>query len=257
MYARLKSFQFIKLNGAEVMKNTLNSKKQQSGNVLFLILIAVALFAALSYAVTQSSRSGGNSSRETNLLNSSQVTQYPTAVKTAVLRMVINGRSADSLRFDRPADFGSTPTSQLVFHPEGGGATFQQVPSEMMVDGQPGDWTMNGEFNINQIGTSAADIIAFIPGISLDVCRELNNQLGLFASASPSGTPATVATSSQMTSIMNHLAVADTRTGITATQTLASSPTTFASAFDGQSFGCFQDGGTNGQYVYYSVLVER
>lgn len=72
----------------------------QSGNVLFLILIAVALFAALSYAVTQSTRGGGNADDETSLISSASLTQYPASLKLSMLRLSIsNGVSGLNTEF--------------------------------------------------------------------------------------------------------------------------------------------------------------
>lgn len=99
------------------------NRETERGNVLFLILIAVALFAALSYAVTQSTRSGsGDASGETNLINSAQLAQYPAGVRTSVVRMVIGGISVDQLVFDGPTNFGViSDLRYAVFHPQGGG----------------------------------------------------------------------------------------------------------------------------------------
>src|SRR5690606_2698113 len=91
-------------------------REAESGNVLFLILIAVALFAALSYAVTQSTRSGGgDASGETNLISSAQVTQYPASVRTSLVRMIIGGKSIDTpITFNTPSDFGTLTAGQLA-----------------------------------------------------------------------------------------------------------------------------------------------
>lgn len=54
---------------------------KRSGNVLFLILIAVALFAALSYVVAHSGRSSaGSTSRELAKLQAAQILGYFTSL---------------------------------------------------------------------------------------------------------------------------------------------------------------------------------
>ena len=240
-----------------MLNNTNASDKRRSerGNVLFLILIAVALFAALSYAVTQSTRSGGgDASSETNLINSSQITQYPASLKTAITRMnVSNSIAVDTLLFNDPTTFTAdltTPTlqSEAVFYPTGGGATYQQAPSNVMASGAAGTWIFNAENEVLNIGTDGGaagasnDIIAFLPGIKKAICDKINSQLSI------SGTILE-------TDTVDYATVMDTATpGIPAAA--AGILGTAATALVGKPQGCFSFG-AGPTYVYYSVLIER
>jgi hypothetical protein len=97
----------------------------QKGNALFLILIAVALFAALSYAVTQSGRGSGNIDRETKVLETSQMYQYLSQIRAEVQRMVlIKGCS------DTDITFYNAPAKPEcgIFSPEGGNMPVSRIP---------------------------------------------------------------------------------------------------------------------------------
>ncbi len=234
--------------------STPNERNGERGNVLFLILIAVALFAALSYAVTQSTRSGaGSSDSETGLINSAQLTQYPAGVRTAVVRMIIGGVETTNLSFNPPSDFVNISNNLPwhVFHPAGGGATFANAPGDVMASGNPARWNFNAKNQINLIGTTnaggptqtTADIIAFLPGIAQSICNRINQELGITGAIAETGIDVTT----NMDSTAN---------GGTAAVWAPYSGTIGgdAAGLDGQPFGCFSQGGQN---VYYHVLVER
>jgi hypothetical protein len=246
----------------KALKRNSASRKSERGNVLFLILIAVALFAALSYAVTSSSRSGGgDASSETNLVSSAAITQYPASVRTSIVRMIISSTTADTLAFDPPPFAACTGAdlARCVFHPSGGGATHVNAPSDVMADGVQGDWTMNGDFEIINIGTSAAgsdgnEIIAFLYGVKEGICSKINDELGF--GATPVIT-ATVAGADPATA--GYLRIMDTGLSFAAGQTVLGTGGAAGSDianFDGQPFGCFRNT-ASGDFVYYHVLVER
>lgn len=232
------------------------NKKNQNGNVLFLILIAVALFAALSYAVTQSTRTGGNSDRETNLLNSAQLTSYPNSIKTAVLRMIIDGTNITNIKFNAPSALSSVTTlSEAVFHPDGGGAVFQEASPDLMDGSSPGTWIFNMNFEIPEIGVSTSssvsgnELIAFLPGITLSICQRINLEAGITASlaSAPPTTPDISGSSGGYAEQMDH-----SYSTPTTETTLDSS----GNDYTGKAFGCFDNNGS-GTYVYYHVINER
>ncbi len=232
----------------------------ESGNVLFLILIAVALFAALSYAVTRSTRSGSqDASSETSLINSSSLTQYPAGIRTSLVRMIIsNNASIDDLAFDTPSDFGSlSNTNFSVFHPAGGGATYQLAAADAMAATAEGPWHFNANFEIPEIGTGGAggnDLIAFLPGVTQGLCKKLNEEYGITPGGAVtfSGIPnLNIATDADIDD--------DKLEGETVPTTDRADINNGDDDFLGQPFGCFYDStrSANNRFVYYHVLLER
>lgn len=234
------------------MTTNTNQRKGQAGNVLFLILIAVALFAALSYAVTQSTRSGGgDASSEKSLVSSAALTQYPASIKTAITRMLIsNGVAANDLLFDKPP-FTNLTTDPLkkrgVFFPDlGGGATYSTAPADVGTTAAPLPWFFNGENEVQNIGSNrasgtaptvaSADIVAFLPDVTKALCDKIHEQLGLAK---------TYVTLTANITDTNQADPDIDAGGVVIT----------SSVLDGQPQGCFLL--STNRYVYYHVLVER
>lgn len=182
----------------------------QSGNVLFLILIAVALFAALSYAVTSSTRTNGSSaSSESAMSYASTIIQYTTSVRSAIQRMKLSNDCTDyNLNFANsiykrnngnalnPVNPSSPATGRCdVFGANGGGIAPLALPYAALDSGnanfkggtfyKPG----HGEVLVIQfkgIGTDGAagsdasnDLSFAFQFISKDVCSALNKLLGI------------------------------------------------------------------------------
>lgn len=237
----------------------INNRKSERGNVLFLILIAVALFAALSYAVTQSTRSGsGTADSEKALLSGATMTQHPTAMRTSIIRMVLGGVDVSNIVFDAPANFGSvSDLAAAVFHPTGGGAVFQQASADIMAGGAQGSWFYNANWDIPLIGIDGAggnDLIAFLPGVSQAVCRNVNDEFAInnTGCTMTDGLIPDLDASTTQANIRNNFVEGDTfptgdREDITSVG---------CNAFNGQPSGCFFDS-DNSEYVFFSVLLER
>lgn len=208
--------------------------KHPRGNALFLILIAVALFAAVSYAVTQSGRGGRGADKERAVIDAATITQYGAALATAAQRMILTGTDAASLVFCSPANGLCQYTStcetgtSCLFAPEGGGAVIQTLPATAYTGGIPAATLVQSDtagttFGVSGVGTAADDHLLIIAGLTQTVCEQINTGMGLASPPFESDGDATIYVS-----------------------------------FSGEYAACLQDDDIFGNpYLYYHVLVAR
>lgn len=245
-----------------------NRRRSEKGNILFLILLAVVLFAALSYAVTQSLRGGGqNANSEKNLVKSATITQYPVGVRAAILRMIVGGTSPTSIWFDPPsvfADFSNVTADQAleVFHPSGGGAVFALIPSDALATASSSArWYFNSDFEVPGIGTSTAgeagnDLIAFADNMDATLCAKINSELGVGSVPTLTGTKREIEKQQTKYDKGNTSSVITYTQVTTGTNHIADNSTPANGVTNNKPYLCVKNG-SDGNNMYYHVLVER
>lgn len=230
----------------------------QSGNVLFLILIAVALFAALSYAVTETSRGGGmDISDKRAAVVADEILIYMSSVEKVVQRALSRGISEGDLCFDYDeypgaiADYEHAACADPVnriFGSAGGGVKWQEPTSEALTGTGSGLWVFDGSNRVVEIGTdnavaSSADLVMFLFHVSDRVCRKINERAGVTAAdAAPPRDDVTVTTTPYIGTFTDNSRISDTPGVLNRKQT-----------------ACFEGGGTpaGGTYHIYHVLHAR
>lgn len=221
----------------------------QRGNALFLILIAVVLFAGLSYAVTRSSRSGGGIEKETTLLDASQITQYGSIVRQAVTRMILTGSIDLEIDYTPPNvsnPYCETDPTHCLFYSDGGGIDHFGAPLHgalsQWIYGDGGNYVQDLGSNTSVSGREA---IAALVGVPLSVCSKINQQLGI-------GT--TIATNA---GALDELPATTTAPTPLSNILLNGTNGTVIDAYPGQPFGCVNDPLGTTFRIYYHTLIER
>lgn len=172
------------------------STSGQAGNVLFLILIAVALFGALVYAVTATTRSGSNASSEADKAQmvATQFTQYGAAVSSTIMRMILsNGCTATTLSFQTPSWAHPTlwgGSTNSLAPADGSCHVFGHQGTPFMSRLSGASWSMmvTSQASVQNIGTSSSELVLFyvMDGSSLadKICDAFNRGQGNAGSAS-------------------------------------------------------------------------
>lgn len=162
------------------------------GNVLFIILIAIALIGALTLAIQGSGTQDANIDRETLILRVSEVQRYGSELERGVTFIMQNGFSESDIRFSHPeahADYGDLSADSdkrdQLFDREGGAAKYRDPPPSIN-DGSA--WEFYGHTALADVGSDAAELIAVLPNVTQAFCDAVNGTVGYAAQPEDSST---------------------------------------------------------------------
>ncbi len=159
----------------------------ERGNALIYVLIAIALFAALSFTLARQSdtNEAGTLSDERAELYATQLISYAAQAKSTIDQMLFSGSDIDDLDFMDPSSGTFNDGTQLdranrVYHPEGGGLIKGRIPDEAISqstsDPTPG-WYMGRFNNVEWTTSTNEDVILVAYQISQQVCEKINEKV--------------------------------------------------------------------------------
>lgn len=233
----------------------MNRFSHESGSALVYILIAITLFAALSFAVAQMMRGGGSTNDELRRLQATEILQFGRSLRSAAQGMEIDGIIDTEISFETAtvvgyANAGCGGDSCKIFSPAGGGMNYSEpVAADWLDQSQSaeanfGQWVFSGDNAVTGVGTAASDLLVMLPWVTRTLCIEINDLLGV---TNPGGTPP------------QDSGNADVSTKFTGTYAASQSIGGGDPEIEGQRAGCFEGAGTPaaGTYHFFQVLIAR
>lgn len=257
-----------------MMRSNLISKQpDEEGNVVFLLFLAVGLFAALGFTVTDMMRGGAAEqiTDEKTRLHAAELLEVARQIKQSVQQAKLGfGCSDNTISFENPYVSGYEHTPQVdsgcIIFGENGGANYKLVPGDWLDPAQESrtryrEWYFTGGSCVIDIGTGSADcatangtndsdLILVAPWLKQGVCVELNAQLGI---ENPGGRPPVASSSNAWPLAMTQFKGTYSADGI-----IDSSGSNVA-ILTGAPAGCFE-GNTvppTETYHFYQVLIAR
>jgi hypothetical protein len=160
--------------------------RRESGNVLFIILIGVALFAALMYAMTHSSTGGTTISKEQAEGAVSEAVDYAITIQTTLQKMQSLTECTDAmLDFGALANYGganaSAPSDKSchLFDPAGGGLKVLTPPAGIMLgSGFKAGYVINSGMSFVGVSGSdqATDLYLTLYNVTKGFCDAVNRR---------------------------------------------------------------------------------
>ena len=242
-----------KSNEAEFKRYlALQTDQSESGNVLFYVLIAVALLAALSFTIAESTRSSVSGMDEEHAaLIATEIISIANNTTNAVAELRLQGCGEDQLSFATPKVAGryantKAPADQSchIYGVSGGNLNYQPINS--LADANTAAaWQITGDLDVEQIGTNCVDgtcneLLIIATNINISICEQINRLVLEIGSA---GMP------------QQALATpTDFEGNYVYEDTIGDEGGSIALA--GQRAGCFLDT-SNSSYVFYRALLRR
>lgn len=248
--------------------------KNERGNAVLIILIGIVLFAALSYAVTQSTRGGNMAVQQAEDAVLQKVMDHFLSVKIATMKLISSGQCDEySIRFwhadrinagssDHYGDGSNTPCQ--VFHPDGGGVAYMERPS-VLGTSEPDEIMVLNE-RIAKVGSDdqdggGQDLIMAV-NIPREICIKINEMQGI---TNPSGEPPVMNNPQPYNRFISPASQFQTfpsaaYDGYTHEATYIGNLSSRAPEVKGHQTGCFaaySDAGTTLYYSFYTVILVR
>ncbi len=167
------------------MARTSSKRHSQSGSVIFVLMIGIAIFAALSYAVTASLRTGTGTTDNVELdkaaLDATAVNDFVQSVRNGVQQMKNSGIEDTLIDFMDPANAGynTAPHEKKIFHPAGGGVGYVAVWPSLDDSTQATATAWHFLSNpVDGIGSaSGAELLMTLMYVPEKTCKQLNKSL--------------------------------------------------------------------------------